>query len=221
LKLREFDLDLPVASGEERVAFRRRTRSVAALYERCFDARIETGDVWKVLIECVPQAENVRTRNLLGVFVVQRELDSGSFWQAGSEKQQRMALDLLMSGILVAAEQNGWDVQAFEDARRCVIDQSFKNEWWLGRTKWSRARKHRADVWCMHDPERFRAWLVVFDSTGKEIRRKQVIDELPSEFVFTPLLGELKWLSEETVVLYSKQGEQVGTLMLKASEDRL
>jgi hypothetical protein len=220
LKLREFDLDLPVASREDRVAFRRRTRSVAALYERCFGARLKTGDVWKVLVECVPQAENARTRNLLGVLVVQRELDLRSFWQAGSEKQQRMALDLLMSGISVAAEQNGWDVQAFEDARRRVIEQSFKNEWWLGRTRWSRGRKHRADVWCVHDPERFRAWLVVFDRTGKEIQRKQVIDELPSEFVFAPLLGQLKWLSEGEVVLCSKEGSQVGALTLKAGADR-
>jgi hypothetical protein len=221
LKLREFDLDLPVASREDRVAFRRRTRAVTALYERCFDARLDVDDGWKVLVECVPQVENVRARNLLGVHVIQQQLDAPSFWRAGLKEQQYIALDLLMSGILVIAEQNGWPTLAFEDARRCVVDQSFKNEWCLGRSKWSRGRKFRADVWCVHEPERFRAWLVAFDSKGKEVQRTQVIEELPDDFVFVPLLGNLKWLSEGNVVLCSKQGHEVGNLTIKPGSSRL
>lgn len=214
MRIREFDLDRPGVSKEERTAFRRGTRSLTALYEREFDQSQIDASGWKILVECVDVVERSEVRNLEGVMTIQAAVDTQSYRDGSEKERQKLALSWLTEGVRRIASEFGWGLDPFLAAEKRITDLDFENERWWGRAKWSPSRAHKADLWCVHGIDSFRAWLVVFDKMGHERARKLVFEELPDEFVFSGALGTIKWLSNECVSLVGKNGVRVGELVL-------
>jgi len=214
MRLKEFDLDLPYAPKDERNAFGNTTRCVTALYERCFPALDVTG-AWKILVECVAEVRRREVLNLLGVLAVEVVFDEPSFQRANSVGRKQIALDVLHSGVLRVAELRGWPMAAFETARRGVIEAAYVNEWeWPKRPVRSPNRKRRAVLHCVHESDRFRAWLVVEQGKNEEVVRELVVEELPSEFLFVPKLGKLTWVSDDRLVLVGRNGIEVASVQV-------
>lgn len=210
MQLIEFDLDLPSAPKQERISFRRRTRCVTALFERLFDTASVDAPGWKLLVECVPEVHRSQFRNLEGVLTLQLAADPGAFSCVSEFGQKELALNWLIGGALELARQVGWSREPFLEAALRIKNLEYRNERWLGRPKWSPSRNLRADVWCVHEPARFRAWLVVVDAGDEEVARKLVVDDLPDEFVFAPALGTVRWDSKTRVALLDKKCKPVG-----------
>lgn len=210
MRLEEFDLDLPLAPRPKRISFRRRTRCVSALFERAFPAASVDAPGWKVLVECVPTVRRAGYRNLEGALTLEVVANSTAFESESDLNQKKLALDWLVSGALELARQLGWSPEPFLEAAREVKRLEYKNERWLERAKWSPSRKLRADVWCVHEPSQFRAWLVVMDADGGEVVRELVVDDIPDEFIFAPVLGSVRWDSNTRVSLLNKKREVVG-----------
>jgi len=211
MKLREFDLDRPDATRENRHGFRLRTRSVCGLYERCFP-RLDVKGGWKVLVECVDSVTRSEVRNLLGVFTVQLAFDHERFEALDSLGQNQMALEAVHNGAIQIAEANGWPVAPFETARACVIELKFVNEWQWPKPLVSPTKRWRAHMLCSHDGDAFRGWLVVTEKTGTVAAKQLAIVEAPTEFIFVPKLGALRWTGNCSVVLFDKGGEVVVSL---------
>ena len=208
MKLKEFDLDLPNATGEERHAFRLQNRCMGALYARCFPGLGVVGG-WKVLIECVERIARPDVRNLLGVFTSQVEFDRPAFLAAEPSDRKAMAIAALHSGAIRVAEASEWPRDPFDAAKDCVVKRSYINEWTWPKPKVSPDKRHEAFLQCSHEPDEFRAWLVVQDRRGAETNRKQAISESPSEFAFVPKMGSVAWITDELVALLDKKGHQV------------
>lgn len=211
MRLREFDLDRPDAAREIRHRFRLRTRSVAGLYERCFPG-LDVKGGWKVLVECVDKVTRSEVRNLLGVFTVQLAFDHARFAMSDGPGQKQMTLEAVHSAAIQIAEANGWPLVPFETSRKCVVERQFVNEWIWPRPPMSPKKRWRAHVLCSHDSDAFRGWLVVVEKTGEVVAKHLAIFEAPSEFIFVPKLGALKWTGDRSVVLSDKGGGVVMSL---------
>jgi hypothetical protein len=209
MKLVEFDLDAPQAAKAVRHAYREESRTVTSLYERCFRGlKVKRG--WKVLVECVPAVERAGVRDLLGVLTVQVEFDLERYRSLPPARKKEVLLECLDAGIRRVVLAEGWPLQPFEDARNCVLAKRFENEWVWGKEIWGPGRWYRAHLLCRHDLDAFRAWLVVQDREGSETTRAQILELRPSEFVFVPKLGQIKWLSGNRVALLAKDLSEVG-----------
>jgi hypothetical protein len=209
MKLRTFDLDLPLAQREVRRDFRRGTRWVCALYERCFDG-IPASRGWKVLIRCVPEVTRTTPIDLLGVLCQELQFDITTFEALSGVDRAACAIETLQRGIRKVALAEGWPLEPFEIAKRRVIEKGYVNEWaWPKRPRISRDRSMLAQLHCQHQADAFRATLVVTTKTGQVLGRCAALQELPSEFAFVPRLGELVWTSDQRVVLLDKGGKEV------------
>ena len=214
MQLRELDLDWPQAGRTERQTFRRQTRCISSLYERMLGPiSVEAG--WKVLVECVRDVQRDDIRNLLGVFVVQMPFDHAAFAAADVTGRKQRALDALHRGAVRVAVGQSWATAPFEGALEQVVRRNYVNEWTWPDPRWSPGGTHKAFLRCLHDVDRFRAWLVVEDRQGAEVGRELVLDEEPDEFLFVPKMGALVWVSEQVVKLHAKSGDSVGRLVLR------
>jgi hypothetical protein len=214
MKLKEFDLDLPRLDRESRKNFRWQTRCVAALYSRCFPG-LDVSGAWKVLVACVDRVDVSGVQDQLGVFTQEVELDYPAFLGAAPLHRKELATEVLHKGALRVAQAQGWSSSPFEAAYRQVVELHYVNEWTWPKPRSSPNRKRRAFLSCLHEAEYFRAWLVVVDKDGTDIERVLAIDEPPNEFIFVPKMGEVKWTSDEHVVLLDKSGSEVAGLTIE------
>jgi hypothetical protein len=219
LRLKEFDLDLPQSEGHRR-EFREQTRCVTALYERCFPGLTVTG-AWKVLVECVEKIDRREVLDELGVFEIQVPFTWSAWARAGVLERKKMALAKLHEGVLRITKAKKWPKTPFEKARRAVVERNYVNECtWPDRAVPSPDRRHEAILFCSHEMQAFRAWIVVSDrKTGKEVTRAFAFTSAPDEFAFVRKMGKLAWKSSRKVVLLArKRGrkrEQVKAVTLR------
>lgn len=211
MKLVEFDLDAPLAEKPLRLAFRSQSRSVTALFEKCFGS-MKVARGWKVLVECVPEVNNSGVRDLLGALTIQVVSDVPAVMLLEGEAKQRAFMDLLYKGLLNVINAEGWDESQFRNAMACVDDKGFVNEWWWRKPKWNRSRTMKGKVFCTHTLSGMSAWLVVEDNKGAELVRQLVVKDVRNEFEFVPLLGDVKWATNTRFVLRSTAKEEVGSI---------
>ncbi|MEM6274967.1 MAG: hypothetical protein AAF735_06970 [Myxococcota bacterium] len=211
MKLVEFDLDAPLAKKPLRLAFRSESRSVTALFEKFFGS-MQVARGWKVLVECVPEVTNADVRDLLGALTVQVLADMPAVMQLEGEAKQRAFMELLRTGLLHVVKAEGWADAQFHEAMTRLDDSRFVNEWWWREPKWNRSKTMKGKVFCTHTLAGMSAWLVVENKQGVELSRKPVVTDMPNEFEFVPLLGDVKWTTSSRFVLRSKAKEEVGSL---------
>jgi hypothetical protein len=149
------------------------------------------------------------------VFILQQAFDYAAFSAAGGPERKKLTLATLHQGATRVARAQGWPEEPFREARACVVDKGYVNEWLWPKPKASPDRRLKAVLSCVHEPESFRAWLVVSDREGEELARRLVLEKAPSEFQFVPLLGKLAWESNDTVALFAKNGKEVGSLQVR------
>lgn len=214
MKLKEFDLDAPEATKARRLQLRSESRTVTALYERCFDG-LNVPRGWKVLLECVPMVTRPEVRDLLGVLTLQVQFDIHSLEHLDAHTKKQAMLNVLHNGVTAVAELEGWSLAPFEKARQCVVKKDFVNDWWWRKPKWNRSRNLSGQLWCAHEMNAFRAWLVIRDRNGGEVARKQVVETSPSEFEFVPKLGDTKWTDRGRFALLAKDRSEVGAIEIE------
>jgi Protein of unknown function (DUF4240) len=214
MRLREFDLDLP-GDVDHRHEFRLQTRCITRLYERCFPG-LAVDKAWKVLVECVERVEQPETRDLLGVFVTQVPFDWAGWQIAAPLERKKMTLAGLQEGVRRVVAEKRWPSAPFEQAFEGVVARGYVNDLtWPDRPKASPDRRHKACLFCVHDMDMFRAWLVISDKNGREVAREPAFDVLPSDHAFDAKMGRLEWRSNDRVVLLGKRdGKEVKSMWL-------
>jgi hypothetical protein len=209
VRLVNFILSRRDASQAQRSTFDYETRSVTALYERLFPG-LDVDGAFKVLVACVDGSATPVPRNLLGVIEVEQQFDFNAYERANDEEKKHRVLTAIHAGSLAAAHHYGWPTEPFERAKDAAIAARLVNRWtWPSQPRWSRNRQHTAVVECSHEPQIFRATMVIRDAEGLEVLRETAFEVLPSDFLFAPKLGNLKWASNSLAVLIDKTGNAV------------
>lgn len=237
--LSEFDLDLPYIADDvkinaimneknclrneatkldyeknwkdKRLQFRLETRNISAMFERLF-GRMETKDCSKILVECVDEVKQERVLNFLGVYTVQVKFNYNNFSSSDDHQKKQEALDLLVEGIKIVAENESWNIEPFETVYSKIREANYTNEWVWKKPVKSRDKKFSAEVLCQHGVESIHIYIVLRDKNGAELDRKKVISELPDEFAYAKHLGAIKWISDNEVALVNKKGDKTWTV---------
>ena len=217
--LKEFDL-ITSGSKEKIRAFQLQTRCVTALYERFFP-KFKTKDCWKVLVRCDHDAARIHYRNIGGVCELSIVADVDSFFLLTDAEKKVWSFEQLKIGLLELIDQTQWKAEPFVETFQRVGELNLQNVWLWKKVR-SPSQKLSAEIWINHDVHSCVINLVVRDASGQEIKRQELITELPSEWAYAHHLGSLKWISPACVVLENKDRDrkwsyEVGDIQLGCS----
>lgn len=202
-KLRQFDIEWDDApSRAEEIAFRNATRHICCLYEMSFPG-LTTENVWKVIVFGSKEPA-CSYRVVGGAAFVHTPFDAARYGSALVDEKKRLVLDTLHDGVITAAKHASWPIDGFVVARDAVLAKSIVTEWIAAR-KASPSRKRVAEVRALFEPNLFRCWLEVRDRSGG-LRSELAFEEGPSEWLFVPKLGPIRWHSSQRVEFLARDG---------------
>ena len=128
---------------------------------------------------------------------------SGEPWEITKEpdpiRRKEWYLRHLLQGVLMVAEEEGWDKQLFVDAAAQIRAGGYVNRWFWGKPLSNPTRTHKVVAECDHDWDFFTLTLRVMDKQGYVGIEKEVIRCAPTVYTYTQKLGKLRWANSHTV----------------------
>lgn len=208
MKLKEFDLwafklDLP-----ENRKFTLFNRSVCAHFERHFK-QIDTNGVYGIIIKLSESDErDGTTEESSSVLKFYKPFNFSEFNYLEEVARKKYLLNTLFDALLELCVMFDWPKEPFEKAYSLVVQENFVNNYCF-KKKNSRNRKLIAELECHHESTKFDCLLKVKDKTGNDIFSKLLFTEEPDEYLFNSLLGDIKWIDNETVAVLKKDKSEV------------
>jgi hypothetical protein len=207
-----------VAEGvtrRERGRFQFEACCVTSLYRYSLMAEDLRVGYWKLLVRCMaPKTETALPafEECAGIMYETVRFDFARHWAADDDTRKRRMLDAIHRGARRASAHFHVPLAPFERARTAVLARKFRNTF-ITQQKWDRRRKRVARVECEHGLRAFRAWLAVYEGETC-VQRELAFQTKPSERLFVPKLGPLRWTGDGTrrVELFSRRGERVAHL---------
>jgi hypothetical protein len=199
MKLKEFSLWGFKLELEDSRKFTLFNRCVCAHFERHFQP-IETDGIYRVVIKLSEHDDRTGTTELSSSvlkyyryfnFVVFNDLDEVS--------QKKILLDMLYESLIDLCDLYNWPKDNFKLAYEGVVNDRFLNSYSL-KKKVSKNKKLNAELVCNHGSSSFDCFVKVTDGFGREVFVKHLFSEEPDEFLFNGRIGDLKWLSNQTLV---------------------
>jgi hypothetical protein len=184
--------------------FRLQTRNITSFYERCLKG-YKNDKCSKITIECMPNTV-MQSNALLGIYSVHVPFDVDDFFKLDDFGKKRKTLDLIQIAILHIIEKEGWDKTIFDEAYNRIISENYINTWIWKKQKNSANRKYIAKVFCDHGIYSSDIGVIITDKNGQIIKKEVVVREKPDEWAFGKYFGDLKWVSNNEVVLIDKGG---------------
>lgn len=224
--LKEFDLDLPYIEGSpedyklnwkhKRIKFNNECRCVAAMAERYFkEYRYKTPFSWKLMVSCYSELDNVKNKFVKSeVYEANMRFDIDRYFTSTANDKKLMIFEVLKEGVLEIVKEEGWISEPFKEVFSKMEDEQLKNIYQLGKFSYNSKRHLNAAIVCEHEINEFKMFIIIRDSSGREIAKKLVINEVPNEWSFHKHLGKLQWLSDHEVALINKKGIVVNTLQV-------
>jgi hypothetical protein len=185
---------------QKRMLFRDQVRCIASLYLFLL-GRFPNERSKKIMINCVESpGEGVQTTTD-GFTEVSVKVDIDSYFPLSNFDKKRLILEKFNEGMIKVANEYSWDHGVFNSVTAEIKDRNYVNKY-VWAQKSSSDRKYKAEVFCEHDIEFFTATLIIIDKkSGQVVKTKKVLQERPHELIFTQYLGDLKWVSDRTVVM--------------------
>ncbi len=206
--LKEFDLSISNIDKKISRKFELQTRCVTAQFARLFP-KFKNQNCWKVDFECVDKIEKEMYRDLLGVYVLEVEVNTDLFFSYSTDQQKKVwTYDVLKSGIEKLLTQTGWPASAFHETLLVISDLNLENKWVWRKPKYSPSRKLTAEVLIEHGVKICDISIVIRDRNGEEVTKKLLTSNQPSEWDYARHLGSLCWENKNKVVLTNKAGDQ-------------
>jgi hypothetical protein len=208
MKLKEFDLwafKLELPQSRKFTLF---NRSVCAHFERHFKC-IDTNGVYGIIIKlCESDERDGTTEISSSVLKYYKPFDFTEFNNLGEMARKKYLLNTLFDALLELCEKFGWPKEPFEEAYNLVLCENFVNHYCF-KKKNSKNRKMIAELECRHESTKFDCLLNVKDKEGNQIFSKLLFTEEPDEYLFNSLLGDIKWIDNETLAALKKDRSEI------------
>lgn len=184
--------------------FRLQTRNITSFYERCLKG-YKNDKCSKINIECV---ENVVSKpsEVLGIYTVQVAFNVDDFFKLNDFDKKKKTLELIRIAISQVLKNEKWDKSIFDEAYNGVISEDYDNKWVWKKQKNSPNRKYIAKVFCEHGIYSCDISIIITDKNEQIIKKEMVVREKPDEWMFGKYFGDLRWISNNEVVLIVKDG---------------
>ena len=205
--LRQFGVGTAEPAPADQRPMHDQTRCVLAQFERQLP-RVDTERTWKLQVDCVLAVTDDRLLNLLGVLTLQVSCDVPGFFALSPPQKKVRTLELLERGLARAIPDQGWNRQPFARAAAAVRASGYRNRWEFC-PKWSPGRRFRAFISCSHEPDSFSAALHIQDRSGELVLERELFVTFPSEFVFVPQLGRVRWCTPREVLVTNRAQEEI------------
>lgn len=184
--------------------FRLQTRNITSFYERCLKG-YKNDKCSKVNIVCVPKVVREPSA-LLGIYTAQVAFNIDDFFKLDDFNKKRKTLDLIKIAMTQIIQKEGWDKVVFDEAYNQVISENYINTWIWKKQKNNPARRYIAKVFCEHGIYYCDIGIIITDKNDQIIKNEVVVREKPDEWKFGKYFGNLKWVSNNEVVLIGKDG---------------
>lgn len=189
---------------ERNFQFRLQTRNITAFYEKCLKG-YKNDKCSKINIECVEN--EVREPSWWDrIYTVQVVYNIDDFFKLDDLAKKKKALELIQVAMTQVIEKEGWDKTLFDDAYNTVISENYTNKWIWKKQKNNPSRKYIAKVLCEHNIYTCDISILIMDKNNQVIKRELIVSEKPDEWKFGDYFGDLKWTSNDEVILISKRG---------------
>ena len=190
---------------EKRWQFQLMTRCMTSMVERIMHP-IETGDCWKILIECVDDKPEERIKNLLGVYTIQILFDVKKFFELSEYNKKKMVVETILKGINKLEEVVPFKLGEIREACDKIISEKYHNIW-----RWKKPIKlmnQYAQIEVVHEVNIVNIHMLFLDNAGNVIKNTLIISALPDEICYNEYLGKLERISDTQVALITKSGEK-------------
>lgn len=201
------------AQGSEKqnlATFHRNAYCVTELLIDQLKGKLETGNTKKVIIDLsdisTPNPDNVTDVAPFLFFLWPFSL--GNYFEKPDAGKKLMILQVLQDALLWIGELRHWDEEIIR--RSCVVIAesgiSNKRFWKDGKSWKSPNREISLKVFYDFDLGWFRIYVVFYSKSDVELGRKLIVDEVPMEGPFVYYWKKINWVSNEEVLLQSKDG---------------
>lgn len=124
-------------------------------------------------------------------------------------QKQMWTLGVIQDGVQLVAPVLNWDTPIFEEVFEAVRARGFENSYEWGRAVRSPDGNHRAYLWVDHRVQNVTLTLHVRQASGL-VAKLEVYRGEPHELDWWAQLGQVTWVSHDTVVLLDRAGRRVG-----------
>lgn len=198
---------------QKRLLFRDEVRCIAEMYTYHL-GKFETNNIKKVMINCVSLIENHEIVIIDGTVEVEVDFDIYTYLRLSNSEKKKVILNKIQVGILKVASKFHWESSLFQSVYNIICEKNYKNEY-IWRKKYSPSRRYVGITFCIHDINTFEIFLIIKDKTTEVVLKKElIIRERPNEFAFVRHLGNLRWISENEVVLINKNKNKKWSIKL-------
>lgn len=214
MKLKEFALWGFKLSLEDSRKFTLFNRSVCAHFERHFKT-IDTENIYRVIVKLSDNDDrDGKIEESSSVLKYYKNFDFIGFYKLNELARKKVLLDTLFDSLIELCDMFDWSKSGFSEAYEIVVKENFFNNYNFKR-KMNRNRKLVAEIICNHGPAKFDCNLLVKTKEGKELFTKLLFSEEPDEFLFNSLLGDIKWIDNETLAVLKKDRSEVERIQIQ------
>lgn len=203
MKLEEFSLwgfKLELSESRKFTLF---NRSVCAHFERHFDG-IDTDGIYRIIIKLSEPDDRTGTTEVSSsVLKFYKTFDFSLFDQLDESNKKQILLDTLYESLLELCERFDWCKAAFKKAYELVVQEDFLNTYSI-KEKANRSKTLSAELHCNHKVDAFDCFIRVKDQSDNEVCKELLFSEEPDEFIFNGRIGDIRWLSNSTLVHLKK-----------------
>ena len=191
---------------KRRREFQLMTRCMTSMVERIMQP-VYTEDCWKIIIECIEEGIEDGYKNLLGVYIIQVSLDLEVFWQLSEFDKKRVTVKKIMEGISKLSNYVSYDMDNIYKACEQITFQGYNNTWY-----WKKPIKQNqkyVQIMIQHEVNILNIYMVFMNMNRNLIGKVLLTSTLPDERKYAQFLGELKWISEMSAVLITKNDKKL------------
>ena len=197
-----------------RVAFSHQTRCITSMYSRLFPS-FSNPKIRKIIVTCCKNKEKSNHLTIIdGVAEITQYYDYVNFFELDEYSQKKMALEILMSGIVFIVNSLQFVNKEFINTYKMIVEQDYLNVWnWCA--KWNQKHTYNAIVRCEHNVQQISIYLEIHDKMKETIANECIVMCRPDEWCYSQYLGRLIWLNENEVALFSKNKQIVASYAIK------
>jgi hypothetical protein len=192
-----------------RKRFELETRCIAAMFMRLL-GKYKTKNCSKIVIDCV-EKEN-RTDypcyrgSCVGIGLVRYELDYINFFHKNNYEKKQIALQIIKESLYTIGKEEGWDLVPLENVVNKIEELDYNNFWTFGKKTKSPSKLYTAELYIEHNIEVINFFAVIRDKQNDIVKKKLIVTEKPSEWIYNQYLGKLVWISDTKIHLNDKTG---------------
>ena len=129
-----------------------------------------------------------------------------------NNEKSKFILKYIIDAFKEFSKKTDIDMNLIKSIAKKCEDVECKNNYYFGKLKNSKDRKHKAGIWIEHEMEVFKIYLDLLDKEEELIKRGLVAETLPGYPKYFPLLGGIKWINNDKVEFFNRKKEILQTL---------